>query len=322
MRVYEVDARAGVARGHGSTARRSRPLARYFGGFNVVVFTPEDLGAAARLARRPSAVPRPHGVQPASPSYLVTACRTTRRSCKQRNTVLKHGRAGRAAAAPASTSCSRSTTQQLAVWRSRSRSVPRARAARLARRRAGERVRGDHAHRARRRGPATCRSSSGCERVEQILGDAARGQGDGSRDASRRSSARIATTSCSSSTSATPALRIAGPAARDHARVEDRGARRARSRAHGDQPILLARRRVERARSGAQRVPVRAPRDARRAVLHHDHRMGATSCCTETRADYRIRSGEIPREFRQHDPFRTPGGDVVAKRSTGIASNG
>jgi DNA replication and repair protein RecF len=45
VRVYEVDIAAG-SRKVALDGKAVRPLARYFGGFNVVVFTPEDLALA------------------------------------------------------------------------------------------------------------------------------------------------------------------------------------------------------------------------------------------------------------------------------------
>ena len=85
-RVYEVAISAGSRRVRldGKTAR---PLAKYFGGFNVVVFTPEDLG----LARGSPADRRrflDRGVFNLRPGFLAVTS-DYEKVLKQRNSVLR-----------------------------------------------------------------------------------------------------------------------------------------------------------------------------------------------------------------------------------------
>jgi DNA replication and repair protein RecF len=86
VRVYEVEVAPG-ARKVALDGKAVRPLARYFGGFNVVVFTPEDLalprgspGDRRRFLDR--------GVFNLRPGYLSTA-QDYERVLKTRNTVLR-----------------------------------------------------------------------------------------------------------------------------------------------------------------------------------------------------------------------------------------
>ena len=84
--VYEVDITAGARRVR-LDGKAARPLARYFGGFNVVVFTPEDLG----LARGAPADRRrflDRGVFNLRPGYL-TVTGDYEKVLKQRNSVLR-----------------------------------------------------------------------------------------------------------------------------------------------------------------------------------------------------------------------------------------
>lgn len=86
VRVYEV-ALAPGARQVTLDGKAVRPLARYFGGFNVVVFTPEDLGLPrASPADRRRFLDR--GVFNLRPDYLTTA-QTYERVLKTRNAVLR-----------------------------------------------------------------------------------------------------------------------------------------------------------------------------------------------------------------------------------------
>jgi DNA replication and repair protein RecF len=86
VRVYEVEL------GHGARkvtldGKAVRPLARYFGGFNVVVFTPEDL-ALPRGAPSDRRRFLDRGVFNLRPDYLTTA-QDYERVLKTRNAVLR-----------------------------------------------------------------------------------------------------------------------------------------------------------------------------------------------------------------------------------------
>ena len=86
VRVYEVELAPG-SRKVALDGKAVRPLARYFGGFNVVVFTPEDLA----LPRGSPADRRrflDRGVFNLRPEYLVTA-QDYERVLKTRNAVLR-----------------------------------------------------------------------------------------------------------------------------------------------------------------------------------------------------------------------------------------
>jgi DNA replication and repair protein RecF len=86
IRVYEVEVAAG-ARKVTLDGKAARPLARYFGGFNVVVFTPEDLSLPrASPSDRRRFLDR--GVFNLRPDYLATA-QDYERVLKTRNTVLR-----------------------------------------------------------------------------------------------------------------------------------------------------------------------------------------------------------------------------------------
>jgi DNA replication and repair protein RecF len=92
VRAYEVELAQG---GRKATldGKAVRPLARYFGGFNVVVFTPEDLALPrASPADRRRFLDR--GVFNLRPDYLVTA-QDYERVLKTRNTVLRQAGADR-----------------------------------------------------------------------------------------------------------------------------------------------------------------------------------------------------------------------------------
>jgi DNA replication and repair protein RecF len=86
IRVYEVEIAPG-ARKVALDGKAVRPLARYFGGFNVVVFTPEDL-ALPRGAPGDRRRFLDRGVFNLRPDYLGTAQRYER-VLKTRNTVLR-----------------------------------------------------------------------------------------------------------------------------------------------------------------------------------------------------------------------------------------
>jgi DNA replication and repair protein RecF len=86
VRVYEVKVAPGARKG-ALDGKAVRPLARYFGGFNVVVFTPEDLalprgspGDRRRFLDR--------GVFNLRPDYLATA-QDYERVLRTRNAVLR-----------------------------------------------------------------------------------------------------------------------------------------------------------------------------------------------------------------------------------------
>jgi len=86
VRVYEVEVAPGTRKVM-LDGKAVRPLARYFGGFNVVVFTPEDLA----LPRGSPADRRrflDRGVFNLRPDYLATA-QDYERVLKTRNTVLR-----------------------------------------------------------------------------------------------------------------------------------------------------------------------------------------------------------------------------------------
>ena len=86
VRLYEVEIVAG-ARKVTLDGKAVRPLARYFGGFNVVVFTPEDL-ALPRASPGDRRRFLDRGVFNLSPDYLGTA-QDYERVLKTRNTVLR-----------------------------------------------------------------------------------------------------------------------------------------------------------------------------------------------------------------------------------------
>jgi DNA replication and repair protein RecF len=86
VRVYEVELAQG-SRKVTLDGKAARPLARYFGGFNVVVFTPEDLALPrASPADRRRFLDR--GVFNLRPDYLATA-QDYERVLKTRNAVLR-----------------------------------------------------------------------------------------------------------------------------------------------------------------------------------------------------------------------------------------
>ncbi|HEU4735126.1 MAG TPA: DNA replication/repair protein RecF [Kofleriaceae bacterium] len=91
VRVYEVELGPGT-RKVTLDGKAVRPLARYFGGFNVVVFTPEDLAVPrASPADRRRFLDR--GVFNLRPDYLATA-QDYERVLKTRNTVLRQAGEG------------------------------------------------------------------------------------------------------------------------------------------------------------------------------------------------------------------------------------
>ena len=86
VRLYDVELAPG-ARKVALDGKAVRPLARYFGGFNVVVFTPEDLGLPrASPSDRRRFLDR--GVFNLRPDYLTTA-QDYERVLKTRNSVLR-----------------------------------------------------------------------------------------------------------------------------------------------------------------------------------------------------------------------------------------
>jgi DNA replication and repair protein RecF len=98
LQVYEVEVAVG-SRKVALDGKAARPLARYFGGFNVVVFTPEDLALPrASPADRRRFLDR--GVFNLRPDYLATA-QAYERVLRTRNAVLRKAadRAGDPAAA-------------------------------------------------------------------------------------------------------------------------------------------------------------------------------------------------------------------------------
>jgi DNA replication and repair protein RecF len=86
VRVYEVELAQG-SRKVTLDGKAVRPLARYFGGFNVVVFTPEDL-ALPRTSPSDRRRFLDRGVFNLRPDYLATA-QDYERVLKNRNTVLR-----------------------------------------------------------------------------------------------------------------------------------------------------------------------------------------------------------------------------------------
>src|SRR4029077_8149995 len=95
-RVYEVELAQG-SRKVRLDGKAVRPLARYFGGFNVVVFTPEDL-ALPRGAPGDRRRFLDRTVFNRRPDYLATV-QDYEKVLKQRNSVLRM--AGQAAMPPA-----------------------------------------------------------------------------------------------------------------------------------------------------------------------------------------------------------------------------
>ncbi len=92
VRVYEVDLGQGGRRVR-LDGKAARPLARYFGAFNVVVFTPEDL-ALPRGAPGDRRRFLDRGVFNLDPSYLGTAA-DYEKVLRSRNSVLKQAGEGR-----------------------------------------------------------------------------------------------------------------------------------------------------------------------------------------------------------------------------------
>jgi DNA replication and repair protein RecF len=90
-RVYELQIGQGTRRVT-LDGKVVRPLSRYFGGFNVVVFTPEDL-ALPRAAPADRRRFLDRGVFNYRPEYLATA-QDYERVLKTRNTVLRQAGAG------------------------------------------------------------------------------------------------------------------------------------------------------------------------------------------------------------------------------------
>jgi DNA replication and repair protein RecF len=86
VRVYELEIAPG-SRKVALDGKAVRPLARYFGGFNVVVFTPEDL-ALPRGAPGDRRRFLDRGVFNLRPDYLATA-QDYERVLRTRNTVLR-----------------------------------------------------------------------------------------------------------------------------------------------------------------------------------------------------------------------------------------
>lgn len=86
VRLYEVELAQG-SRKVTLDGKAARPLARYFGGFNVVVFTPEDL-ALPRASPGDRRRFLDRGVFNLEPAYLATA-QDYERVLKTRNSVLR-----------------------------------------------------------------------------------------------------------------------------------------------------------------------------------------------------------------------------------------
>lgn len=91
VRVYEVDLAPGSRRVR-LDGKAVRPLARYFGAFNVVVFTPEDL-ALPRGAPGDRRKFLDRGVFNLEPSYLATATDYDK-VLRTRNSVLRQAAQG------------------------------------------------------------------------------------------------------------------------------------------------------------------------------------------------------------------------------------
>ena len=254
-----------------------RPLARYFGGFNVVLFTPEDL-----------AVPR--GARPTGGASSTARCSTRRPSTsataqdydkvlQQRNALL--AQLARAAQPATRRRCSTVYDQQLAELGARASSRRGARSS-TSSHRASRRVRGDHRSGHRGRPRATRRRSRARSATRRRSRRAARGAGgsadarprarrDLGRPAPRRPRVRARRPATRGS------VRVAGPAARDRAGVEDRRARAARARRTASRRSCCST--TSRASSTrAQRVSVRVPRAQAGPVLHHDDPPQARSC--------------------------------------------
>ena len=222
MRVYEVELAPG-AREVRLDGKAVRPLARYFGGFNVVVFTPEDLAL-------------PRGAPADRRRFLDRGvfnlrARLPRRRRRTTSKVLKHAQqraaAGRRRARSAgarSRSCSPSTTSSsrgsaVAIDRARGGGSSTTLRAELAA--AFAAITRTGLGRAARYVVEARRRDRPSEIVAQLRAGRARDLATQStqlgphRDdvvlRARRPRGRQ--------------LRVAGPAARDHARVEDRRAR-------------------------------------------------------------------------------------------------
>ena len=159
------------------------------------------------------------------------------------------------------------------------------------------------AHRAQRpSGERALRDEDGWHHDRRVRG-AARGEPRARpRDAVRRTSGRIATISRSSSMAAMQAVRLAGPAARDHPRVEDRGARdaRARARRFSDPACSTTCQRssIRRATNTCSSTSRIWPRSASSRP-----RTQSTSCCVATGRITASKMARFPREIRHMIPF-------------------
>ncbi len=281
-RVYEVEILPGSRRVK-LDGKAARPLARYFGGFNVVVFTPEDLG----LARGAPADRRrflDRGVFNLRPGYLATSSDYDK-VLKQRNSVLRQVGQGALSAARAE-DLLQIYDQQLAALgvalaHDRGRFLDVIRPALLDAFAAITRT----GHVAGARYASLAAAGTAADLEAKLREGRARDLATGSthvgphRDDSR-ARARWARRG---------ELRLAGAAARAHARVEERRARRALSRARRCAD-LAARRRVVGARPVAQRISLPTPRRTGRSVLHHDHaRESCSPRCGTCGLPHRIR---------------------------------
>ena len=216
----------------GARGRQGRARARgYFGGFNVVLFAPEDLRLPRAAAGGAAALPRPRGLE-REPAYLARR-RPTRGCCVAQCGAARRGGGRRR-------HCSRSTTSswRRRRWRS-SRGGGACRRAGAAGAAAFERVHGDRPVDARYRSDADVDAAIG----EADVGRAARA------GCARSGGAiwRAAFTSCGPHTDDLELrarrhdgarVRVAGAAARRRAGAEDRRDRNL-SDELGDAPVLL-----------------------------------------------------------------------------------
>ena len=201
--------------------------------------------------------------------------------------------------------CSTSTTQQLAQLGARGRDARGARSSTTLR---AELAAAFAAiTRTERRGERALRvEDRRARRVDAIATHAARARARRPRDRSRRRSARIATTSRSSSTAATPAAFASQGQLRAIMLAWKTAELALLARAHGEPPILLLDDVSSELDPSAQRVPVRAPREAGRPVLHHDHRTERMSCSPAIGPITASKTARFPREIRHMIPFLAP----------------
>ena len=297
-RIYEVELDAGIAARSGSTARRCGRSRGTSAASTSSCSRPRI--SRCRAARRATAG--------GSSTARCSTCGPTTSSrsqdyekvLKQRNAVLQASRrrawlraAGRRAARGL-----RPPARAAGGRRSRTRAPRSSRRCAAALRDAFRR---DHAHRHRAERALRVEDRRAQRRRDRRA--SARDARARPRDRSRRSAARTATTSRSSSTSRDAGdVRVAGPAARDHARVEDRGARAARARrtaiCRSCCSMTCRASSIRSATNTCSSTSRRRPVSASSRPLPR-----AMFCCPETVPITASKMARFPREIRHMIPF-------------------